>query len=82
MWRKICLIELYPDLVLFNCGDENDLSFQYIIPITVILFTHTKIIGIVRQRTTRTTTMTGSARAEVTMRRNKKTTQVSLAFES
>ena len=42
----------------------------------MILFTHTKIISIVRQRTTRTTTMTGSARAEVTMRRNKKTTQV------
>ena len=52
--------------------------FQYIIPITVILFTHTKIIGIVRQRTTRTTSLTGSARAEVTMRRNKKTTQVYL----
>jgi len=52
--------------------------FQYIIPITVILFTHTKIIGIVRQRTTRTTVLTGSARAEVTMRRNKKTTQILL----
>jgi len=54
------------------------LILQYIIPITVILFTHTKIIGIVRQRTARTTAISGAARAEVTMRRNKKTTQILL----
>ena len=51
--------------------------FQYIIPISVILYTHTKIIQIVGQRTARATTVT-SSRSEMTMKRNKKTTKVKI----
>ena len=39
--------------------------FQYIIPISVILYTHTKIIQIVGQRTARATTVTSSRPCDV-----------------
>ena len=51
---------------------------QFIIPITVILVTHTKIIGIVRQRTQSASSFRNANRAEVTIRKNKKTTQILL----
>ena len=55
-----------------------DLQFQYIIPISVILVTHTKIIGIVQERTQSANSLRHSNRAEVTIRRNRKTTQILL----
>ena len=58
--------------------NSNLLLLQYIIPISVILFTHSKIIGIVNQRTQNATSVRGNNRAEVTMRRSKKTTQILL----
>ena len=54
------------------------ISFQYIIPISVILVTHTQIIGIVRQRTQAATSFRHSNRADVTIRKNRKTTQILL----
>ena len=54
------------------------LFFQYIIPISVILVTHTQIIGIVRQRTQAATSFRHSNRADVTIRKNRKTTQILL----
>ena len=52
--------------------------FQYIIPISVILVTHTQTIGIVRQRTQAATSFRHSNRADVTIRKNRKTTQILL----
>ena len=52
--------------------------FQYIIPISVILVTHTQIIGIVRQRTQAATSFRHSNRADVTIRKSRKTTQILL----
>ena len=52
--------------------------FLYIIPISVILVTHTQIIGIVRQRTQAATSFRHSNRADVTIRKSRKTTQILL----
>ena len=46
-------------------------AFQYIIPISVILVTHTQIIGIVRQRTQAATSFRHSNRADVTIKKNR-----------
>lgn len=51
---------------------------QYIIPITVILVTHVMIIKTVQQRTCTTSSIHGSSRSEVTMKRNRKTTKILL----
>ena len=44
----------------------------------MILVTHTQIIGIVRQRTQAATSFRHSTRADVTIKKNRKTTQILL----
>lgn len=62
-----------------NDGPKSfQFPLQYIIPISVILVTHTKIIGIVRQRTQAATSFRHTHREEVTIRKNRKTTQILL----
>ena len=71
-------MEMWPAPSLHLTYSVLLMCVQFIIPITVILVTHTKIIGIVRQRTQSASSFRNANRAEVTIRKNKKTTQILL----
>ena len=75
--KEICM-ETWPYPSLHLVYSILLMLVQFVIPITVILVTHTKIIGIVRQRTQSVSSFRNSNRAEVTIRKNKKTTQILL----
>jgi len=75
--KEICA-EKWPHPVAHLLYSVGLMIVQYIIPISVILVTHTKIIGIVRQRTQAATSFRHSNRADVTIKKNRKTTQILL----